>query len=112
MNRLMKVIAEGAITALCMFVAGCAYKGGKIIDGTNIEIGISIPGAEGWTINALSYTAGLRVCGNDNTKIVVSNDVYETNTYFGVVRTDRHTNMNAMIVPMEDEDATVDNEAK
>ena len=83
--------------ALC---AGCAYKGGKVVDGTNLAIGMTIPGTE-WTINALDYVGGIRVAGNDQTSICVSNEVTETNSYFGVVKTRRHSKMTATIEPTE-----------
>ena len=89
-----------AILAIGALFAGCAYKGGKIVDGTNLCIGMTIPGTE-WTINALDYVGGLRVAGNDQTSICVSNEVMETNSYFGVVKTRRHSRMTATIEPTE-----------
>ena len=89
-----------AILAIGALFAGCAYKGGKVIDGTNLCIGMTIPGTE-WTINALDYVGGLRVAGNDQTSICVSNEVIETNSYFGVVETHRHSKMTATIEPTE-----------
>ena len=94
---LWPLLAILAIGALCN---GCAYKGGKVIDGTNLAIGMTIPGTE-WTINALDYVGGLRVAGNDQTSICVSNEVIETNSYFGVVKTRRHSKMTATIEPTE-----------
>ena len=89
-----------AILAIGALFAGCAYKGGKVIDGTNLAIGMTIPGTE-WAINALDYVGGLRVAGNDQTSICVSNEVMETNSYFGVVETRRHSKMTATIEPTE-----------
>ena len=89
-----------AILAIGALFAGCAYKGGKVIDGTNLCIGMTIPGTE-WTINALDYVGGLRVAGNDQTSICVSNEVMETNSYFGVVEPHRHSRMTATIEPTE-----------
>ena len=89
-----------AILAIGALFAGCAYKGGKVVDGTNLCIGMTIPGTE-WTINALDYVGGLRVAGNDQTSICVSNEVTETNSYFGVVETHRHSKMTATIEPTE-----------
>ena len=89
-----------AILAIGALFAGCAYKGGKVTDGTNLCIGMTIPGTE-WTINALDYVGGLRVAGNDQTSICVSNEVTETNSYFGVVETHRHSKMTATIEPTE-----------
>ena len=89
-----------AIIAIGALFAGCAYKGGKVVDGTNLCIGMTIPGTE-WTIHALDYVGGLRVAGNDQTSICVSNEVVETNAYFGIVRTERHSKMTATIEPTE-----------
>ena len=89
-----------AILAIGALLAGCAYKGGKVVDGTNLAIGMTIPGTE-WTINALDYVGGLRVAGNDQTSICVSNEVVETNSYFGVIETHRHSRMTATIEPTE-----------
>ena len=94
---LLVIIAIGAL------FAGCAYKGGKVVDGTNLCIGMTIPGTE-WTINALDYVGGLRVAGNDQTSICVSNEVMETNSYFGVVETHRHSKMTATIEPCVNEE--------
>ena len=94
---LWPLLAIIAIGALCN---GCTYKGGKVVDGTNLVIGMTIPGTE-WTINALDYVGGIRVGGNDQTSITVSNEVVETNAYFGVVKTSRHSKMTATIEPTE-----------
>ena len=89
------------VCVLCVAIcAGCFYKGGKVVDGTNLCVGMTIPGTE-WTINALDYVGGIRVAGNDQTSICVSNEVAETNSYFGVVETSRHSKMTATIEPTE-----------
>ena len=97
MFLLWPLLAILAIGSLCN---GCAYKGGKVVDGTNLCVGMTIPGTE-WTINALDYVGGVRVAGNDQTSICVSNEVSETNSYFGVVETSRHSKMTATIEPTE-----------
>ena len=94
---LWPLLAIIAIGALCN---GCAYKGGKVVDGTNLCVGMTIPGTE-WTINALDYVGGIRVGGQDSTHIRVTNEVDETNSYFGVVQTERHSRMTADIEPLE-----------
>ena len=95
------LIGAAAIAVCCAILcAGCAYKGGKVVDGTNLAIGMTIPGTE-WQINALDYVGGLRVAGNDMTTIAVSNEVDESGSYFGVVTTHRKTRMTAEITPTE-----------
>ena len=100
---MQKRIQVTALALACVLFALCgctSYKGGKVVDGTNLEIGISIPGTDwSWTINALSYTGGLKVCGDEKTRITVTNKVIETNTYFGVIKTQRQTEMHAVIDP-------------
>ena len=46
-------------------LAGCIYKGGKVVDGTNLAIGMKIPGTE-WNVSVLDYIGGIRVCGTIN----------------------------------------------
>ena len=95
---LWPLIAILAIGALCN---GCAYKGGKVVDGTNLAIGMKIPGTE-WSISILDYIGGVRVAGQDSTHITVTHEVAETNTYFGVVTTSRSSTMTADIEPLAD----------
>ena len=97
------------LSALAFFFlsAGCAYKGGKVVDGTNLEIGLAIPGTE-WSINAVSYTAGLKVAANTNTIISVKNEVSETNSYFyGLIYTQRHSKMRSDIKPSPSPKTTI-----
>lgn len=89
-----------AILTILLAVCGCCYKGGKVIDGTNLAIGITVPGTE-WSINVLDYVGGIRVAGQDSTHITVTNEVTETNRYFGVVEVNRHSKMTADIEPLD-----------
>lgn len=101
MAKPSEVIVWLCATALLALV-GCVYKGGKVNDGTNLAIGMKIPGTE-WNINVLDYVGGLRVAGQDSTHIRVTNEVDETNSYFGVVRTERHSRMTADIEPLQND---------
>ena len=93
-----------AIAFLAFFaggLSGCTtYKGGKVVDGTNLEVGMTIPGTD-WSINFLSYTGGAKICGNDGTSISVTNTIAETNSYFGVIRMQRVSTLTAEISPTE-----------
>lgn len=80
---------------------GCVYKGGKVVDGTNLAIGMKIPGTE-WDVSVLDYVGGIRVAGQDSTHIKVAHEVAETNTYFGVITTSRRSKMTADIEPLSD----------
>jgi len=89
-----------AVLFVCSLFGGCAtsYKGGKVVDGTNLEIGMTVPGTQ-WTINFLSFTGGMKVGANDGARLEVTNEVWETNSFFGVVTTSRHTRTNASVEP-------------
>lgn len=92
-----------SLLAACaaLLAAGCVYKGGKVVDGTNLAIGMKIPGTE-WNVSVLDYIGGIRVAGQDSTHITVTHEVAETNTYFGVVRTSRRSTLTADIEPLSD----------
>jgi len=93
-----------AVAVAALALAGCVYKGGKVVDGTNLAIGMKIPGTE-WNVSVLDYIGGVRVAGQDSTHITVTNEVAETNSYFGVVTTSRRTKLVADIEPLADADA-------
>ena len=96
---MMRRVLIAACAAL--LVCGCVYKGGKVVDGTNLCIGMTIPGTE-WTINALDYVGGINVAGQDSTHITVTHKLDETNAYFGVVTTSRRSTLTAEIEPLTD----------
>lgn len=92
-----------ALLAACaaLLASGCVYKGGKVVDGTNLAIGMKIPGTE-WNVSVLDYIGGIRVAGQDSTHITVTHEVAETNSYFGVVTTSRRSTLTADIEPLSD----------
>lgn len=96
----MKISTTLLLFAIPILFSGCVYKGGKVVDGTNLAIGITVPGTE-WSINVLDYVGGIRVAGQDSTHITVTNEVTETNRYFGVVEVNRHSKMTADIEPLD-----------
>ena len=99
----MKKLATALAIAACAI--GCrTYKGGTVVDGTNLAVGMKLPGTE-WAINVIDYVGGIRVGGNDQTRMTVTNEVCETNRYFGVIETSRHTKLYAEIAPCEVVDA-------
>ena len=108
-REIKSVVREAALTLavlavsilLCMALSGCVYKGGKVVDGTNLAIGMKIPGTE-WNVSVLDYIGGIRVAGQDSTRITVTHDVAETNTYCGVFTTSRRSTMTADIEPLSE----------
>ena len=105
-GRIGKLFAAFVVLFLYM-ASGCrTYKGGSVVDGTNLAIGMKLPGTE-WAVNVLDYVGGIRVGGNDQTRMTVTNEVAETNSYFGVVTTTRRTKLTAEIEPTEESPNTV-----
>lgn len=108
--RVFMSLVYGAMIAafVCIVLfgaSGCqSYKGGQVTDGTNLAIGMKLPGTE-LVLNLLDYVGGVRIGGNNQTQISVTNEVWETNTYFTVISTTRHTKLSASIAPTVDEGA-------
>ena len=110
MRRAVKFVVREAVilsailagpVLLCMALTGCVYKGGKVVDGTNLAIGMKVPGTE-WNVSVLDYIGGIRVAGQDSTRITVTHEVAETNAYFGVVAISRRSKLKADIEPLSD----------
>ena len=111
-NPMKRLIGFLSLALVALTMTGCAsYSGGRVVDGTNLEIGMTVPGTE-WSINFLSYTGGVVVKGNDQTQIFVTNTVAETNSYFGVVRTQRNSTLVATIIPVESSSDVKDTDSK
>lgn len=84
---------------LILVASGCAsYKGGKVVDGMNLELGMTIPSTE-LSFNFLSYTSGVVVKGNDETNITVTHELVEKNSYFGVVDIEKSSKLTTEIKP-------------
>lgn len=95
------LLAGFFLTTAILLAVGCqSYKGGKVIDGTNFALGINIPGTS-YSFNVVDYIGGVRVAGDKQTCITVTNEVVETNSYFGCVYINRHSKICAVIEPVE-----------
>ena len=47
MTEMKKLAMLVVIAALCSMFTGCtSYSGGKVVDGTNLEVGMTVPGTE------------------------------------------------------------------
>lgn len=94
-----------AAFSLASLVSGCVYRGAKITEGTDLAIGLTVPGTEGvLQFNALNYLSGFRLGVAENAALTVEYSTVATNTYFGVVTTETAKRIKAKVEPCETAD--------
>lgn len=94
----MKRLAIIAVTLL----AGCVYKGGKVIEGTSLTVGLTVPGTDGaLQFNALEYIGGMRIAFAENASVTISRTNSVHNSYFGVIDVDEESVISAKVEPCE-----------
>ena len=90
------------VVALAASVCGCVYRGCKITEGTDLAIGLTVPGTEGvLQFNALNYLSGFRLGVAENAALTVEYSTVATNSYFGVVTTETAKRIKAKVEPCE-----------
>lgn len=89
--------------ALCICLAtGCVYKGAKVIEGTDVSMGISVPGTEGAAdLSMLNYLSGFRLAVAENAALTLTYTTAETNSFLGVVSTATAKSIKATVEPCE-----------
>ena len=88
--------------SLASLVCGCVYRGAKITEGTDLAIGLTVPGTEGvLQFNALNYLSGFRLGVAENAALTVEYSTVATNSYFGVVTTETAKRIKAKVEPCE-----------
>ena len=101
------LLALVAALALMMICSGCLYKGAKVVEGTDIAIGLSVPGTEETLqINALNYLSGFRLGIAENAALTLRYSCATTNSYFGVVHSETVKSIDATVAPCEANAAT------
>lgn len=110
------------LLVLCTILAlapGCIYKGAKVTEGTDLAVGMTVPGSEGaLTLDALNYLTGFRLGVAENAQLKVKYTCAETNDYFGCITTRIYKHIDAKVEPCEstapskDEDKDEEEEEK
>ena len=94
-----KLLIIAALVATC---SGCLYKGAKVVEGTDIAVGLSVPGTEETLqINALNYLSGFRLGIAENAALTLRYSCATTNSYFGVVHSETVKSIDATVSPCE-----------
>lgn len=87
--------------------AGCVYKGAKVTEGTDLSVGISVPGTEGAaSVTILNWLSGFRLGLAQNAQMTLEYSVAETNDWFGIATTRTRKTITATVTPTEMETDT------
>ena len=110
MPRRAPCVAAVLAAALATTAAtGCAYRGAKVTEGTDLAVGISVPGADGaLRIDALNWLSGFRLAVAENSRLTVDYATSETNDYLGVVHTRTAKRVMATVEPLTAADRAAD----
>lgn len=93
------------VAAICSALAGCVYKGAKITEGTDLAVGLSVPGTDGaLQVNALNWLSGFRLGVAQNATLRVVYSTADTNDYFGIIHTRTAKRIRAKVTPLSAED--------
>lgn len=100
----MKRILTTTATALLLgaLLAGCIYKGAKVVEGTDLAVGFTVPGTDGAAqMDVLNWLSGFRLGVAENAALKVKYTVAETNDYFGIVHIRSWKTIDAKVDPCE-----------
>lgn|GEM_PF-2935662 len=91
-----------AFLALFSLLAGCVYRGAKITEGTDLAVGITLPGTEGaLSCQLANWLTGFRMAVAEGSALSVTYTTAETNSYFGVIETRSAKAVSATVTPQE-----------
>lgn len=99
---LVSLVLLAGVVCLAWTVCGCIYKGAKVTEGTDLAIGLTVPGTEGMVqLNALNYLSGFRLGVAENSALTMEYTTVASNTYFGIVETQTSKRIKAKVEPCE-----------
>ena len=99
----MKALQIVTVCAALSLTAGCAYGGAKVIEGTDLAVGFTVPGTDGAVqFDALNWLSGFRLGVAENSGLKVKYTVAETNDFlWGAATTRTWKTIDAKIEPCE-----------
>lgn len=96
MNKILIAVA------LCAALVGCksAYKGGKIVEGTDAFVGVNMPITDGvMQFEMLNYLSGARFSFDRNARIKFDYSVTNTTSLCGMYTSHTVKHMSATLTP-------------
>ena len=98
MRKLLPVI-------LAALLLGCASESAKVVEGTDLSMGFSLPMAEGESnFTVFNYLSGFKTTTAESSRVKLRYECAETNDYFGVITTRTSKSVDAEIWPVYDEE--------
>lgn len=99
-----------AAALAALLLSGCAAESAKVVEGTDLSVGFSLPGMEGEAnFTLFNYLSGFKVTTSESSKVRLEYSCAETNDYFGAITTRVFKRVKAQIEPVydapEDEEA-------
>jgi hypothetical protein len=100
----MKTLRNMTVAALVLF-AGCAtYNGGKIVEGTDIAVGMAIPQSGGTLqVDALNFLTGFRFLFADRSGVECHYTVTNSVSAFGVYESHTVKSISIALTPTVEE---------
>jgi len=101
-SRSTRLNKSPALAALTLALSGCVYKGAKIVEGSDLAIGLNVPSTDGTLqLQLLNYLSGFRLGVAENAALTVEYSTVASNSYFGVVQTQTSKSISATVQPCE-----------
>ena len=82
--------------AIILLLTGCSSSFFKSTQGKLTNVGVSLPNADMASFQIASYLSGQQITVKETSKIKYTWNTSETNSYFGVIKT--QTNRNGEII--------------
>lgn len=102
-----RIIAATALLAL--LAGGCVHKGAKIVEGTDLAVGLNVPGSEGsLQFQLFNWLSGFRLGVAENAILTVRYSVAETNDFLGVFHVRSAKEIEARVEPCLNDGAKAD----
>ena len=96
------------IVAACALLAGCAGlagDGAKIVEGTDLTLGVSLPYADASdAMTVVNFLTGFRVLVAENARAKVKYTSSATSDWFGIVTSRTEKRIEATVEPTVEED--------
>ena len=102
------LVTVAFFSAVAMMFCGCSSMGdgAKVVEGTDLTLGVQFPYADCDTMAVMNYLTGFRVTVAENARARVKYTCAETNDYLGIVTTRVYKNIDATVTPTMDTDDT------